>query len=321
MAVAPKLGSGGRFRKLSATLAARGAKDPDALAAAIGRKKYGAAKFGAMSHANDTWGYLNFGMADDAADTRSDPDNDGDDDSGSGSTQRQCPNCGYRSDNADFKITGGTADTDDPAAPDALRTPAPSTGGVRSGAATTVRGGAGGAGLANGSYRGRAVDLARRIPVSQPGDVMVSRAADGSAVIRHRAGGATIAELRRDGAGWVARVGGRDMPARTHQRTALMDAVGLYNQGAATAFRPATAPLQPPPQQTELMAQYGIPAIRALAAEPDADDDGTDDNGLSAKGQAIYKKLISKGFTAQRALAFAKRSQSTKSGQFGQASS
>jgi len=41
----PKLGSGTRFKKLSGQLAAKGATDPDALAAAIGRKKYGASKF------------------------------------------------------------------------------------------------------------------------------------------------------------------------------------------------------------------------------------------------------------------------------------
>ena len=41
-----KLGSGGRFRALRAKLASRpGVRDPDALAAAIGRKKYGAARF------------------------------------------------------------------------------------------------------------------------------------------------------------------------------------------------------------------------------------------------------------------------------------
>jgi hypothetical protein len=40
-----KLGSGERFKKLSGELKKKGAKDPDALAAAIGRKKYGKAKF------------------------------------------------------------------------------------------------------------------------------------------------------------------------------------------------------------------------------------------------------------------------------------
>ena len=41
----PKLGSGARFKKLSASLAAKGAKDPGALAAYIGRRKFGKAKF------------------------------------------------------------------------------------------------------------------------------------------------------------------------------------------------------------------------------------------------------------------------------------
>lgn len=43
--MAPKLGGGGRFKALSAKLAANGAKDPDALAAVIGRKKLGKARF------------------------------------------------------------------------------------------------------------------------------------------------------------------------------------------------------------------------------------------------------------------------------------
>jgi HK97 family phage prohead protease len=41
----PKLGSGGRFKALKASLAAKGAHDPGALAAYIGRKRYGKAKF------------------------------------------------------------------------------------------------------------------------------------------------------------------------------------------------------------------------------------------------------------------------------------
>lgn len=40
----PKLGSGGRFEALSAELEEKGAEDPDALVASIGRKKYGASK-------------------------------------------------------------------------------------------------------------------------------------------------------------------------------------------------------------------------------------------------------------------------------------
>ena len=40
-----KLGSGKRFKQLSAKLKKQGVKNPKALAAAIGRKKYGKAKF------------------------------------------------------------------------------------------------------------------------------------------------------------------------------------------------------------------------------------------------------------------------------------
>ena len=49
--MAPKLGGGGRFKKLSAALAAKGADDAPALAAFIGRKKFGKAKFGKLAAA------------------------------------------------------------------------------------------------------------------------------------------------------------------------------------------------------------------------------------------------------------------------------
>lgn len=45
----PKLGSGKRFKALSSSLKAKGVKDPDALAAYIGRKKYGAKKYGQIT--------------------------------------------------------------------------------------------------------------------------------------------------------------------------------------------------------------------------------------------------------------------------------
>lgn len=48
----PKLGSGKRFEKLSKTIGAKGnVRDPDAVAAAIGRKKYGAKKMAKMAAA------------------------------------------------------------------------------------------------------------------------------------------------------------------------------------------------------------------------------------------------------------------------------
>lgn len=46
----PKLGSGARFRKLEQSIAAKGEVDnPAAVAAAIGRKKYGKKKMEAMA--------------------------------------------------------------------------------------------------------------------------------------------------------------------------------------------------------------------------------------------------------------------------------
>jgi len=46
----PKLGTGARFAKLESKLAAKGATNPGALAAYIGRKKFGIKKFAKLSH-------------------------------------------------------------------------------------------------------------------------------------------------------------------------------------------------------------------------------------------------------------------------------
>jgi len=43
------LGEGSRFKAVAKSAKAAGAKDPDAVAAAIGRKKYGAAKMAKMA--------------------------------------------------------------------------------------------------------------------------------------------------------------------------------------------------------------------------------------------------------------------------------
>lgn len=313
---APKLGSGARFKKLSATLAARGASDPDALAAFIGRRKFGNAGMGRLSHgkslaSDDDLGiYLAVTTKDDQGKTLT------------------CPECSYSGPANRFGASGASQETSS----SDLRTPAPGTDGVRKGVPLTVKSNASHA-LANGT-RG-AVELATgtlRRPVQGPMDVLPVRQPDGSALLRHRNGGATIASLRKTPEGkWVATVNGRDLPPRDHQRTALMEAVGTYNGAVKAAVRPQEAPLQPPPQQTELMAEYGIPAMRSAAfATPTAgasdgprmttastDDSGTDENGLTPKGQAIYKKLMAKGFPAARALAFAKNSQKTKPGAFG----
>lgn len=47
----PKLGSGARFKALKTKLTRKGIKDPAALAASIGRKKYGAKKMAKLSAA------------------------------------------------------------------------------------------------------------------------------------------------------------------------------------------------------------------------------------------------------------------------------
>ena len=47
----PKLGTGKRFQQLKSKLAGKGAKSPGALAAWIGRKKYGKKKMAQMSAA------------------------------------------------------------------------------------------------------------------------------------------------------------------------------------------------------------------------------------------------------------------------------
>lgn len=49
MARKAKLGSGRRFKKLKGSLRRRGARNPGALAAYIGRKKYGKKKFAKLS--------------------------------------------------------------------------------------------------------------------------------------------------------------------------------------------------------------------------------------------------------------------------------
>lgn len=49
--MAEKLGSGKRFKQGKAKLASKGARDPAALAAFLGRKKYGDKRFNALAKA------------------------------------------------------------------------------------------------------------------------------------------------------------------------------------------------------------------------------------------------------------------------------
>jgi hypothetical protein len=306
---APKLGSGARFKKLSSTLAARGASNPDALAAFIGRRKYGAKGMGHLS-AGKSLANPDLGIY--LAETTRDSQ---------GYTLR-CPECGHVAPSGDFGTSGASQEK----SPAVLRTPAPGTGGVRNGTPLTVKGG-GAHALSNTRA---AVELATgtvRRPIHGPTDVLVKREPDGTALLRHRHGGAEIARLRRtDDGKWVASVNGKDLAPRDHQRTALMEAVGTWNGAVTAAVKRQEAPLQPPPQQTELMAEYGIPAMRSAAfATPTAgvsdgprmttstaaDSDGDSDApaGLSPKAMALYKKLKAKGFPDARALAFAKNSE------------
>lgn len=315
-------GSGANFKALEGKLAARGAHNPGALAAWIGRKKYGKKGMAALSGKGRHAGGGGHKHANDGGDMRQ---------IHLAGTQMQCPNCGYRSDDADFSVSGGASGTDSPSQPEDLRTPQSK---LPTGSGTlplTVRGaGSPDMGLANRS--GRAVNLARRFPVQSQMDMVVTRSADGSHLVRHRQGGTEVGKLRKTEDGrWQPVVDGKELEPANHQRTALMSLIGSYNRTTVTADRTGT-PLQPPPAQTPLMAAYGVPAIR-LASSDDSDDDGdnddtvsgdTDDDfigSLNPKGQAIYKKLRSKGMAQKVALAMAKRAQNAKPGVFSTSSS
>jgi hypothetical protein len=251
-----------------------------------------------------------------------DGDNDMDDMPGRGTLE--CPNCGYRSDNSDFQIKGGSSGTSDAGKPSALQTPAPNDNAGKAGFAPGSSGlqvrSRGGSYMSNSA--GRGIELARR-QVTSASDIVVSRGADGSAVIRHRRGGDTIGSIERLAGGqWGGKVeGGSALQPHTHQRAALQELLGSWNKAQVTPFRPAM-PLQQAPAQTPLMNQFGVTNVRALATPTNGSSDGprttSSDSGsdsgdgpagLSPKGVTIYKKLIAKGFPAARALAFARRAE------------
>jgi hypothetical protein len=178
-----------------------------------------------------------------------------------------------------------------------------------------------------GRVQGRAIEMSRpRFPVTGPDDILITRSLDGGgASVRHRRGGALIGEVRFDDA-WHAVYGGQASRGHTHQRGALAELLGLWNRGTTTPGHRGQEPqLQPPPVQTPLMQAWGVPAIKTFATparsasdgarvtmangEPDADDEGGG-NGLTPKGQGIYKKLKAKGWDDAKAMKFAKRAQS-----------
>jgi hypothetical protein len=167
-----------------------------------------------------------------------------------------------------------------------------------------------------------AIEMAERFPkypVASPYDVLIVRGEDGSAIVRHRRGGYEIARIRHAGDGsWVAESGGRDLSPHTHQRAALMEAIGVHNRSSGTPYhRPeAPEPLQKPPVQTPLMAQFGIPAIKALAnsapvvgASDGPRETGGPTAGLGKRGAGIYTKLRKRGFPHERAHNFARRAE------------
>jgi hypothetical protein len=266
-------------RLVTGTLAARGARSPDALAAFITQRYRAGGTIGLA--ANEEFG-------------------------GQGAGMSTCPRCGYSGSSSSF--SGGSSE--------ALRTPAPSTGYVREGAPLTVRGGGSAPGLANPDG---GISLASpRYPVTGAADLLVSNRPEGGAVIRHRRGGTEIGSIINDGA-WKAVYGGKALKGHPHQRGALAELLGLWNAGTTT-LQHEGEPLQPAPQQTELMQQYGIPAIRALASPSvgvsdgprtttssagSDDDDDDDSGGMSPRAASVYRKLVDKGWDRAKAKRFA----------------
>lgn len=344
--LAAPLGTGERFRKLSSTLAARGASNPDALAAYIGRRKYGKKRFARLSHHSDhshgpgsvlellfADGYGSMGSSETGGQS-------GSTEAGvTRETMHQHEHSHMHSDGTvhshahehghDNHGSFGVGPTD-PRAPSTLQTPQPV------GLQTAAGFHQASAGLhpksAAGNYGSQAtptsggLEFSRRMAVTSPSDILVSRGAGGTAVVRHRRGGLDIGEIRRDGDQWVGVMDGRSLTPHTQQRAALMELLGSHNRSSVTPYRPAM-PLQAAPAQSPLMQQLGISNIRAFAtpatgvsAGPrvtlangsmgDGDGDEGGSSGLTPKGQAIYKKLCARGMPKERALMFAKRAQS-----------
>jgi len=323
-------GSGANFKKLSGALAKRGAHNPDALAAFIGRKKYGRkgmkklSAMGSHSHSNvlgftgsEEGGYRSGGYAHSHTVTHSHQHaslshtHAG---TGPGYTPRGHMHEGRSSSSGVPSFEKGSAK---------LRTPAladqKATGFQAQRLTVSSRPGDYNSMSNTGA---RAVSLSHQLPVTSPWDIVVGRNPDGSAQVRHRRGGMAIGSIKKtETGGWSAAPdGGQPLPERAHQRAALMDLLGTWNKGSATPERSAV-PYAQPAQQTPLMEKFGVPAIRALATPTMSAGDGPrttsgadtsggeDTDGLSPRGKAIYAKLRSRGFSAERALAFAKRAQ------------
>lgn len=159
-------------------------------------------------------------------------------------------------------------------------------------------------------------------PVTGPLDLLISRDPDdGSAVVRHRLGGGEIGRIKHSDDGqWRAAREGKDLSPHTRQRGALLELIGVHNNAAPSPYRrqpaPAAEPLQPRPQQTDLMKAYGIPAVTLAASTPvtGASDGPRITKGLGARGQTIYGKLRKRGFPHERAHSFARRAERKAAG-------
>lgn len=273
-------------RLSTGALAARGAGNPGALAAYIAQRTRNGSTVLGLAGAG---GGEEFG----------------------GQDTSTCPSCGYSGPSSTFSDSSVKGEKPE------LRTPAPDTGYVRNGAATEVRSNVSAPGLANPGVNG--IGLASpRYPVTTADDILVRPRQGGGAEIRHRRGGTLIGEIINDGT-WKAMYGGRALKPHAHQRGALAELLSTWNTGTVSMDHPGEGTqLQPPPQQTQLMQQYGIPAISALATPSTgyasgprttgmaSDDDSDDDSGgMSPKAAAVYRKLVAKGWDKAKARKFA----------------
>jgi hypothetical protein len=273
------------MRQAASSLAARGAANPDALAAYLSRR------------------VLEFA-----------PDNE---EFGGQGNIGTCPNCGYSG-----RMEGGSAEALRTPAPSTgyVRNGAPLT--VR-GAGSGV--GPGLANEDGGIELARPGGMRTRYPVSSPQDILVTREPGGSAVIRHRRGGGEIGKIMRSELGWQGEISGRQLKPHAQSGQALNELLSTWNAGTTTMDHAGSFqnPVQPQPTQTALMEQMGIPAIRLAtpststsdgprvtsSSSSDDPDDGKS-SGLTPKGKAIKQKLLAKGWPDAKADAFARRAQS-----------
>lgn len=160
----------------------------------------------------------------------------------------------------------------------------------------------------------------KHLAITSPFDLVITRSADGEAVVRHRNGGQEIGRISRRGSdgAWVAAAGGKELGPHVRQRGALLELIGTHNRAAGTPYhRPAVTP-EPDKQTSPLADALGIPDMDLDAAQLATPSNGADDGprvtGLSSGGQKIYKRLRGRGFPHARAHAFASRAQRRMSG-------